>query len=469
MGDINIGSIQNTSHISIKNHTSQAAAGKTEINQTDYYLSGSKIASDLLSPGKASQLRAEITEARECGLKKWEFDTGGRISSTPVIGNDGTVYCGNDDGKLFAVDPDTGDKKWEYNVGMRVTASPLMANDGSILCVFNNSASNRGKQVHAIDPETGEQKWSFEVPGDPSCPPIVSADGTIFYATFKAGLHAVDGATGTEKWAFKGSFLNRFEGVVSTQPVLGNDGTLFFGNDKKRIYAVDSNTGKKKWVQNISGGIESPLSVSPKGSLTFAGYDYCVKCLDGKSGKPLWEFQTGNSVRAKQAFNSDGDVFVGNNEDKLFVLDGKTGEKKFGVDGIDASAKNSISFSPEGHIGVTTVNSHILLCDQKTGDKILEIPAAYGAGSPIFGKDGSLTFGSKDGTIRSVIYDQKIIKEKIHDKFLMRSSETMSGEETADSSDGRTGSEADNKIEIKDNTVRIGGVELERRKAAFPE
>lgn len=463
MSDLNIGSIQNTSNISIKKHKSQAAAGKSGINTTDSYLSRSKIASDLLSPGKASQLKAEFREARESGLKKWEFDTGGKISSTPVMGDDGTIYCGNDDGKLFAIDPDTGDRKWEYKAGMRVTASPLMANDGSVLCVFNNSVSNRGKQVHAIDPKTGEQKWSFEVPGEPSCPPIVSPDGTVFYATFKTGLHAVDGATGKEKWAFKGSFFNRFEGVISTQPVLGNDGTLFFGNDKKRIYAVDSSTGKKKWVQNISVGIDSPLSVSPEGNLTFAGYDYRVYCMDGKSGKPLWEFQTGSTVRAKQAFNSDGEVFIGNNSDKLYVLDGKTGEKKFDVDGIDASAKNSISFSPEGHIGVISVKCNILLCDKNTGDKIMEIPAAYGAGSPIFGKDGSLTFGSKDGTIRSVIYDQNIIKDKVQKKI---SEEYGSREGREDKPEAM---ESDNKIEIKDNTVRIGGVELERRNVVTKE
>jgi len=45
-------------------------------------------------------------------LVRWTFDTGGPIYSSPVLGEDGTIYIGSDSGKLFAITPN-GSKKWE--------------------------------------------------------------------------------------------------------------------------------------------------------------------------------------------------------------------------------------------------------------------------------------------------------------------------------------------------------------------
>jgi len=37
------------------------------------------------------------------GTKKWEFQTGGLVYSSPAIGSDGTVYVGSWDGKVYAI------------------------------------------------------------------------------------------------------------------------------------------------------------------------------------------------------------------------------------------------------------------------------------------------------------------------------------------------------------------------------
>ena len=37
------------------------------------------------------------------GTKKWEYETGGGIISSPAIGSDGTIYVGSDDKKLHAI------------------------------------------------------------------------------------------------------------------------------------------------------------------------------------------------------------------------------------------------------------------------------------------------------------------------------------------------------------------------------
>ena len=38
--------------------------------------------------------------------KKWAFETGNWVSSSPTIGSDGTIYVGSKDKTLYAISPD---------------------------------------------------------------------------------------------------------------------------------------------------------------------------------------------------------------------------------------------------------------------------------------------------------------------------------------------------------------------------
>src|SRR5207249_5005181 len=50
---------------------------------------------------------------------KWNFLTGGAVYSTPsVVG--GVVYAGSDDGKVYALDSDSGSKLWSFGTGSPV-------------------------------------------------------------------------------------------------------------------------------------------------------------------------------------------------------------------------------------------------------------------------------------------------------------------------------------------------------------
>ena len=61
----------------------------------------------------------------------WSLDVGHVVFSSPVIGSDGTIYVGNLEGELIAVNPD-GTEKWRFDSGVPVLASPAVADDGFI-------------------------------------------------------------------------------------------------------------------------------------------------------------------------------------------------------------------------------------------------------------------------------------------------------------------------------------------------
>ena len=66
------------------------------------------------------------------GDEIWSFRFGGSdVYSSPAVGNDGTIYVGSDDYKLYAINPD-GSKKWAYDTGEWVMSSPTIGSDGTI-------------------------------------------------------------------------------------------------------------------------------------------------------------------------------------------------------------------------------------------------------------------------------------------------------------------------------------------------
>jgi hypothetical protein len=44
-------------------------------------------------------------------------------------------------------------------------------------------------------------------------------------------------------------------------------------------------------------------------------------------GTPIWEFETGDDVESSPAIGTDGTVYVGSNDNKLYAINGKSGVK----------------------------------------------------------------------------------------------------------------------------------------------
>ena len=71
----------------------------------------------------------------------WAFETGDRVLSSPVVSG-GTVYVGSADGRLYAIDAETGQEQWAFETDGPV-GSPAVSggtvyvgsNDGSLYAV----------------------------------------------------------------------------------------------------------------------------------------------------------------------------------------------------------------------------------------------------------------------------------------------------------------------------------------------
>lgn len=65
------------------------------------------------------------------GTRKWVFETGGSVVSSPTVGSDGTIYVGSNDGNLYAIDP-VGNLKWIFLTKGAVHSRPAIGPDGTV-------------------------------------------------------------------------------------------------------------------------------------------------------------------------------------------------------------------------------------------------------------------------------------------------------------------------------------------------
>lgn len=88
---------------------------------------------------------------------RWRTSSAGWIRSQPAILGD-TLYAGNSDGQLCAVDSRSGTVLWRYRTDDSISATPAIAN--GVLYM-----GSRDHNLYAIDLETRAELWTFSTTG----------------------------------------------------------------------------------------------------------------------------------------------------------------------------------------------------------------------------------------------------------------------------------------------------------------
>jgi outer membrane protein assembly factor BamB len=145
------------------------------------------------------------------GTLKWKFKTGGEVTKGASIANDGTIYFCSWDGHVRALYPN-GTLKWKSAFGR---TTPVIGNDGTIYIGSD--------YLTAIDPDDGMVKWYYDVPGDIIAGnPCISADGIVYCGTVDPGYIIAVNPDGSKRWM-------KYIGTCRFAPVIGEDGTVYAG------------------------------------------------------------------------------------------------------------------------------------------------------------------------------------------------------------------------------------------------
>lgn len=318
--------------------------------------------------------------AQQPGTLKWSFMTGGRVSSSPAIGPDGTVYMGSGDNKLYALNPD-GTKKWSISGG--IISCFVIGADGT---VFGTSptAGISPTNVYALNPD-GTLKWS--VYGIRGRPPAIGSDGTLYVGGTNFILTALN-PDGTEKLSFTSN------DKIYTSPVIGHDGTVYVGTSFS-LKALNPD-GKEKWSFKIDGFIRSSPAIGSDGTIYAGPWDNKLYAIN-PDGTEKWSFTTNDWINTSPVIGPDGTIYVGSQDFKLYALN-PDGTKKWSfVTGSQITSSPAIGSDSTVYLGSYDGKVYALNPDGtekwsfETGGPIASCPA--------IGTDGTLYIGSSDGML----------------------------------------------------------------------
>ena len=83
--------------------------------------------------------------------------------------------------------------------------------------------------------------------------------------------------------------------------------------------------GTPIWEFKTRGFVDSSPAIGSDGTVYVGSDDKKLYAINGKSGVKLWEFKTGADVSSSPAIGSDGKVYVGSYDNKLYAI--KTASK----------------------------------------------------------------------------------------------------------------------------------------------
>ena len=130
---------------------------------------------------------------------RWTRFLGERIEveMEPVVVGD-LLYIGVMNGKMYALQRDTGATVWVYNTGMALTDTPSVAQVNSRLMIFFGSTNGN---VYGLDALTGEPLWVFPTGAPVMSTPSVHRD-VVYIGNLDGVFYALEAATGAVRWFY---------------------------------------------------------------------------------------------------------------------------------------------------------------------------------------------------------------------------------------------------------------------------
>ena len=95
--------------------------------------------------------------------------------------------------------------------------------------------------------------------------------------------------------------------------------TIFLVFLSLRALLIAQTDGTEKWSFATGGAVNSSPAIGSDGTVYFGSDDYKVYALN-PDGTEKWSFTTGSNVKSSPVIGSDGTVYVGSRDNKIYAL-----------------------------------------------------------------------------------------------------------------------------------------------------
>lgn len=370
----------------------------------------------------SSTLVTNSVTAQTADRKKWSFETGGEIVSSPTVSED-TVFIGSDDENIYAVDIKSGEQEWRFETHNSVRTSPTVV-DGTVFVGSGDYEDPERGRLYAIDAATGDRYWTFEptietessqslsqASDNEISTPILSSptvtDGTVFVGSGGSEhgetIYAVDAETGKEQWAHKTN------AQVDSSPIVV-DNKVFIGSHDDTLYALHTKTGEEQWSTEIEFTHWSLFGPSPTvadGTVFIGSDDNTIYGMDIRTGNIEWTFDSDSDHRLHSSPTvADGKMFISVtvfNGYKLYAIDVDSGNKEWEFD--PGQQINSVPTVADNTVFVGTQeqeagrDDHFFALDADTGREKWAYETNGQVNSSPIVVNGTVYFGSSDNNL----------------------------------------------------------------------
>ncbi|EED34400.1 outer membrane assembly lipoprotein YfgL [Luminiphilus syltensis NOR5-1B] len=217
------------------------------------------------------------------GSVVWQTAVSGEVLSAPQ-GDGRFVVAQSYDGKLNGFDYESGERLWTYSsdvpvLTLRGTSTPILS-DGVAIAGFAE-----GKVV-AIEVETGNVLWESRVAipeGRSEIERIIDIDGTMVYlgpelfvSSYQGRLVSIDTSTGRKRWQ---------RNVSSVSGVSMGFGNVYVADEDGTVSAFLRNGQGVRWQNIVLGyrGLSRPTPISSYVAVVdFEGYLHLLSQVDGR-------------------------------------------------------------------------------------------------------------------------------------------------------------------------------------------
>jgi outer membrane protein assembly factor BamB len=355
---------------------------------------------------------------------KWMQVLPDQLISSPVIGNDGSIYTATFGGAIYALDS-SGEVRWTYHVDPHEIPSALMRDAEDNLYFTTNA------RVFSLT-ASGRKRWETDcAPLNPF--PRVVQEGALtrdtVFTTCGENFAALDTADGRELWKVPYTFFQ-----YNTTPVVLRSGAIVLPEDQS-LAAVDRN-GNSLWnfpppkyinpkprpaLSLDQMFFSSAIAVGPDESLYLGSGDGEFSSFSAE-GVLNWTYDAGPLRKifftASPVITSDGTVIATSTEASVYAFT-STGELRWSVH-VGPGVKSMIQPSPvlgsDRTIYVLAAGKLLALSD--LGTTLWELPLPSDAvTSPTLAPDGTLYFATSDKTLYAVQTTSKELMNSAWPKY----------------------------------------------------
>jgi len=262
-----------------------------------------------------------VALAADTGKQRWQHQLSGEMLSKPLVGK-GMVIARTVDGHLQALSAADGTVRWTVEeaipkLTLRGTATPIFADD-TVIAGFDNG------KLMAVDANTGDTLWNVTIDsptgrteldrlGDIDAPAAYSGRD-VFVAGFQGRVAMLDIGNGQIWWAKDASSYRGF-GL--------DERVLYLTNSNGLITAYRRTDGNQQWEQAVlrQRGLTAPASVGD--SVVVGDYEGYLHWLSKADGSVQARTSTDGERITNAPVVANGRVYVQTDGGKVLAFETK--------------------------------------------------------------------------------------------------------------------------------------------------